>query len=288
MSATLPLVLLPGWSLPAALFDGLRRSLPADGDARVLAYGVSDAESRQAATVTHDPAAAASALLAGMARNALAQSPARALWCGHSLGGLVALQAALLARERVAGLLLLATTPCFVARTDWPCALPAAELAAFAAGLATDPDATLARFDALQCRGGDSVRADLRAVRAWRADAASLNQPAGTDFPWRPNALRLGLDVLASADLRTSLAKVTCPQTWLFGAKDALVPAAVAREIRLLAPSARVVTCAAANHLPGLANDAQALRDALAGLRAAVTDAGTDAGTQPAPITEPR
>lgn len=285
MNEALALVLLPGWSLPAALFDGLRRSLPADRDTRVLAYAVCETGALQTPAATPDRDGAARALLTHMARSALAQAPARAIWCGHSLGGLVALQAALLAPERVAGLLLLATTPAFVVRTGWPCALPAGALAAFADGLDADPAAALARFDALQCRGGDSARADLRTLRAWRAEAAARTPATGTGLRWPPDALRPGLDVLAGADLRASLAGVACPHTWLFGAADELVPAGVAREIRLLSPSARVVTCAAANHLLGLCGDAPAPRDALLALHACVS---ADAGNLPAPCTESR
>jgi len=266
MSDACPLVLLPGWSLPAALFDSLRRALPAGWHVQVLPEALA--------------ASASDGLLAGMASAALAQAPPRAIWCGHSLGGLVALQAALQAPERVAGLLLLAATPSFVRRDGWASAMPAGELAAFAAGLDADLAGTLARFDALQCRGGEHARADLRTLRAWRADAAD-NAPS----PARAAALRRGLQALAAADLRTAAARVQCPQTWLLGECDALVPAAAAREIRLLSPSARVVTCAAANHLLGLAGDARDVRDALAGLRASCLPAS---GTASAPLTESR
>lgn len=235
------LVLLPGWSMPTEIFAGVQRGLPSDINGRVLSVTMS-------------------AALESMALAALKQAPPAAIWCGHSLGGMIALQAALLAPERVSAVLVLAASPSFVVRDGWPHAMPAETLAAFSAGLEGDLDGTLARFDALQCRGGNSARADLRSMRALR----SASMPGASDRRTQDAVgLRAGLAALASSDLRTSVARLACPVTWLLGEEDALVPVAVAREIRLLVPNAHVVTCAAANHLSGLVGDPAAVLNEL-------------------------
>src|SRR5690606_40237197 len=52
----------------------------------------------------------------------------RAIWLGWSLGGLVALHAALDRPAQVRGLAMLCATPRFVAAPDWPHAMPAETL----------------------------------------------------------------------------------------------------------------------------------------------------------------
>lgn len=216
-------VILPGWSLPASVYGSFAAALPAQFRATVVPLPPAET-------------------LRAMAEKALALAPARAIWCGHSLGGMVALQAVLLAPERCSALLLLACTPSFVARDGWPFAMPAETLAAFADGIAHDTVATLARFDALQCKGAADARAASRSLRAQREAAPAADA----------HALAAGLTVLRDADLRSDVTRLACASTWLFGDGDALVPAAAAAQLRMLLPTARVVTCRAANHLPGL------------------------------------
>lgn len=245
------LVLLPGWSMPADLFAGVQRGLAEGINSRVLSVPMN-------------------AALENMALAALEQAPPVAVWCGHSLGGMIALQAALLAPARVSAVLVLAASPSFVVRDGWPHAMPAQTLAAFAAGLEGDVAGTLARFDALQCRGGNSARADLRALRALRSPTRQCAAERGTQgnesvlSAQGAAGLRAGLAALAASDLRVAITRLACPVTWLLGEEDALVPVAVAREIRLLVPNAHVVTCAAANHLSGLVGDPSAVLNELA------------------------
>lgn len=210
------LVLLPGWSLPTQVFDDLLAQLPA----HVRAWPVE---------------LPAGNSVRAIAAAALERAPAHAVWCGFSLGGMVALQAALLAPQRVTALCLLATSPSFVARHGWPHAMPADALTAFAAGLDTNAADTLARFDALQTRGSTTARADLRRLRQWRA--------SGT-----PAALRDGLQALQDADLRADVRRLSCPSIWIFGANDALVPVAVAAQTG----AAHSVVLEHTNHLVGL------------------------------------
>ncbi len=170
----------------------------------------------------------------------LAAAPERALWLGWSLGGLVALAAALRAPKRVAGLILLTTTPRFTQAVDWTPAMAEATLAEFRDGLDGDPSATLARFLALQVRGGTSARETLRALRQAQSARPDPN----------PAALSLGLEMLADEDLRGRLADIRCPALWLFGSRDTLVPAQVAERVEMLMPGASTAIIAGAAHAP--------------------------------------
>ncbi|HSO80247.1 MAG TPA: pimeloyl-ACP methyl ester esterase BioH [Chromatiaceae bacterium] len=230
------LVLLHGWGMNAAVWHGL----PAD---LTLGHRLTAIELPGHGGSPHDPAWQG---LDDWADVCLAAAPARAVWLGWSLGGLVALAAAQRAPERLAGLVLMTATPRFAQADDWPAAMDPETLARFHEGLLADPAGTLERFLALQVRGSEVARDTLRLLK--RELAA---RPAPD-----PVALALGLDLLRNSDLRPALQALDCPSLWLFGARDTLVPAAVGADIAALLPEARVQVIAGAAHAPFLSHPA--------------------------------
>ncbi len=142
--------------------------------------------------------------------------------------------------------MLIAATPSFVCRPDWPAAMPPALLEVFAADLRHDYLRTLHRFLALQVRGSDDAGAVLRELRARLLEHG----------PPAPAALLAGLDILRTTDLRDRLAAIACPVLFLMGALDTLAPAAAARQAARLLPDARVEVIAGAGHAPFLARPA--------------------------------
>lgn len=171
-------------------------------------------------------------------------APSRAIWLGWSLGGLVAQRAAMLLPERVIGLALVSSTPCFVTREDWRCAMDADVFEGFAAQLATDTARTLERFLALQVRGATGERDTLRELKA-----AVRARPAPS-----AQALDTGLGLLLNTDLRNGLAQLARPSLWLFGGRDALVPASAADGVACLLPEAMLHRLPAAGHAPFLSH----------------------------------
>lgn len=228
------LVLLHGWGMNAAVWDGL--GPPITADRRICrielpGHGESPFERR------HDG-------LAAWADACLEAAPERAVWLGWSLGGLVALEAAMRAPERISALVLLTATPLFVRGPDWPAAMDAETLAGFHDELLGDPAATLDRFLALQVRGSDRARDCLRTLRrevSWR--------PAPN-----PTALDIGLDLLRESDLRERIGRLACPTLWLFGQRDALVPSETSEGVARLLPRARQRLIAGAAHAPFLSH----------------------------------
>lgn len=170
----------------------------------------------------------------------LETAPDRAIWLGWSLGGQLALQAALLAPQRVERLLLCTTAPRFVQAQDWPHAMPAEVLEHFAASLQQEHQATLDRFLALQVRGAEDGRATLRQLRAALADRP----------PARPEALTEGLRLLQGTDLRAALAELSQPVHWCFGERDQIIPAALAQEVARLLPTGNIRVLDRAGHAP--------------------------------------
>ena len=172
----------------------------------------------------------------------LARAPQQAIWVGWSLGGLLALEVARLAPERVAGLCLLASSPCFTVREDWPCAMSAETFAQFEAGLAQDHALILRRFLALQTVGADDAKQVRALLGAAALDAASADV----------RALKAGLEVLRLADLRQALAGLKMPLAVMLGGLDRIVPPCIAEVYQNAQPGARVLTHARAGHAPFL------------------------------------
>lgn len=135
---------------------------------------------------------------------------------GWSLGGMLAAELAARRADHCCGLITLASNTCFVARNDWPHAMPSATFEAFLAGCRADGGATLKRFAMLCAQGAHEPRPLARAL------SAGIAPEAGTVE---------GLELLAALDTRAALQSFNGPQLHLFADADALVPAEAAGEL---------------------------------------------------------
>jgi pimeloyl-[acyl-carrier protein] methyl ester esterase len=240
------LVLIHGWGMNAAVWESLSSTLPAGLRLRPIELP------GHGERPLPPPWDGGPGTLDAWADACLEAAPQGAVWLGWSLGGLVALAAALRAAERgpggiggrIRGLILMAATPRFVRAPDWPAAMQPETLAQFHNGLLADPSGTLSRFLALQVRGSDQARETLRRLR----------QKLATGPPPDPRALALGLDLLREQDLRPALPRLDLPSLWLFGSHDTLVPAAAGPRIQRLLPGARIGVIAGAAHAPFLSH----------------------------------
>ncbi|MGL5814230.1 MAG: pimeloyl-ACP methyl ester esterase BioH [Aeromonas sp.] len=150
-----------------------------------------------------------------LAEQVAAVLPARCHLLGWSLGGLVASQLALTRPERLQSLITVASSPCFMAREEWPGIAPKV-LAGFNQMLAGDFKQTIERFLAIQAMGSEHARDDIRQLRHWLAE-----RPAP-----QLAALESGLGLLADIDLRDELAALSLPWLRIYGRLDSLVPKA--------------------------------------------------------------
>ncbi len=176
--------------------------------------------------------------LAAFTDSVAALCPAPAIWLGWSLGGLIALQAALRHPQKVARLVLVGTTPKFVQAPDWPHAMPVEVFAGFARGLAEDYRATLLRFLSLQTGGHESARALLKQLRA---ELFAQGEP-------QPEALAAGLAILEQTDLRAALAAIQIPALVVHGSHDRLAPPAAGEYLAAQLPQARLLRIEGAGH----------------------------------------
>ncbi|TBR12951.1 MAG: pimeloyl-[acyl-carrier protein] methyl ester esterase [Lysobacter sp.] len=194
-----------------------------------------------------DPAALAHALL---------DAAPDAVWLGWSLGGQFALRVALDSPERVHGLVMLASSPRFVAGDGWPHGVKPTLFRDFASALSKDFRGTLDGFLALEALGSATAQDELRALRA---QAFARGEPSTA-------ALVRGLELLDSFDARDELAGLRVPSLWISGRRDRLVPAGAMPVAAALAPDAASRVIADAGHAPflGAADEVAQAIDAFA------------------------
>ncbi len=233
-----PLVLLHGWGMNAAVWEPILPTLAEHFEVNVIelpGHGASP------------PAPAAE--LRDWAQLCLDVAPRRAQWIGWSLGGQVALQAALMVPARVGRLSLVGTTPRFVQSADWPCAMPTSTFEQFARALDEDANSTLMRFLSLQVKGAEHARETLKQLR----DEVAQRPPASAE------GLSQGLELLLRTDLRGELAELACPTHWWFGARDTLVPSAITECLGDWLPAGRIDVIDGAGHAPFLSHPQESL-----------------------------
>jgi pimeloyl-[acyl-carrier protein] methyl ester esterase len=167
-----------------------------------------------------------------------------AIWIGWSLGGLAVMQLALQHPEKVNAMLLVASTPSFVHKESWACGMESKVFDIFADELGKDFSGTIRRFLSLQVRGSDSGRQVLKSLRE-----KVLAQP-----PANIEALRAGLNILKTTDLRNQLKNITIPVSWVLGERDTLIKSTLSKELESILPAAKVSVYEQAAHAPFLSH----------------------------------
>ena len=163
---------------------------------------------------------------------------------GWSLGGLFAMALAARRPERIAKLVLVATSPRFVTGPDWQFGLSLLTVRKFASQLKANYRQTVNDFLELQTRGSvqaGPVLAELRSALDERGDAA-------------PGALRAGLSILEQSDLRAEAASISAPVLLVSGQYDRITPPAAMKALQALLRDARRVEIGRAGHAPFLSH----------------------------------
>lgn len=223
------LALLHGWGLHGGLWKGVAEALAEHYRVHCIDL----------------PGHGRSAMIDGsytvetLASAVASQVPADAHWVGWSLGGMVALQAAA-SGVRIGKLVLIGASPRFVQGENWPHAIPVEVLENFAEELGNDYRATLMRFLALQARGSERAREELRRLRD---EVFAHGEPKAA-------ALAGGLEILRRADLRHTLEDINQPTTLIQGQRDTLVPLGAAMETVQKLPMGNLHIITGAGHAP--------------------------------------
>lgn len=172
--------------------------------------------------------------------------PAKSILVGWSLGGLVAQKLAAKKSHLLAGLVTIASTPRFVAGPRWP-GIAADVLTTFKRQLEKNFSKTLERFLAIQAMGSETAKQDIKAIRE-----QITQYPSPSEF-----ALKEGLHILSSEDLRSEIGAITLPTLRLYGRLDSLVPTSGIDGICELQPQADTVVLPQASHAPFISHPQQ-------------------------------
>ncbi|WP_233840086.1 pimeloyl-ACP methyl ester esterase BioH [Dyella sp. 2HG41-7] len=192
-SGPIPLVMLHGWAMHGGVFAPLVETL-SDQCTMYLVDLPGHGFSRDCGLPLEPHACA----------RAIVEATPPAFWLGWSLGGSIALTAALDFPRHVRGLAMLCATPRFVSGADWPHGRDPSLVQQLATDLETDYHATIERFLALEVMGSPDPRGELRKLRG---DVFSRGEP---DL----RVLQEGIRVLDQTDLRAYLPGLKPGSSW--------------------------------------------------------------------------
>lgn len=235
-----PLVLLHGWGLNLRVFDPLVAQLR--GSFACIAIDLPghgrSVEPPQLAIDGWTAARVATALVDDL--------PDAAIVLGWSLGGQVALELAAAFPEKVSALVLLASTPRFVADADsgWAQGVAPEVLAGFAMQLQSDLRATIRDFLELQVRGSRHAAATRATLEAALHDHGKA----------QPGALSRALEMLRTTDLRARLVNITAPALVIGGEHDRLTPPGATRALAAALRSGTHLELPRCGHAPLLSH----------------------------------
>ena len=238
---SLPLVFIHGWGQHSGAWQPLLDGLSAHA-VHTLALPGHDGTQWQAPGFDLDKLVDAYA----------AQVPAQCVVIGWSLGGIIALRWAQRYPQQVRQLVVMASTPCFGQRPDWPHGAAAEVQAAFAAAVAAAPVQALQHFSDLLAEGEADVRGVRRQLRALLAAAPIPDQ----------TALTAGLAFLAQTDMRASLRDQPPQQATLLlqGEGDTITPFAAAQWLAATLPQASLHALPQCGHAPMLSHASEVLQ----------------------------
>lgn len=250
-----PLVLLHGWGLHGGVWQPLVKSL-----SRHYSLHIVDLPGMGYSSPIDAPAD--TSLLQAVAQHLLNELPPDVDVVGWSLGGLIAMQMALLKPQQIRRMILVGSTPCFVSKPDWVDGVSAAVFQKFAADIGADYKNTLMRFLTLQCMG---EKTGWRTTRQLRESFEKRPTPTLT-------SLQKALSLLLDNDLRTQVPQINARTLIIHGDRDTLAPLPAAQWLATHLPNAQLRVISGASHAPFLSHGEQfiaALEQFLTGAAAA-------------------
>lgn len=233
-----PLVLLHGWAMSSAVFGEALQNL--SNEFCVLAP---DLPGHGQSTAGQDYSLDSLAQDLALWMEGLQLADVRLL--GWSLGGQIALRLAGLTEHRLSRLLLVATTPRFVADEEWSNGLAEGQVRIMARGLQRRFIRTLEDFFTQQF-GEQEISASRR---QWLSE-----QLSPTVIPPQQEAALAALETLRTSDLRGELFALNVPALVMHGTEDRIVPAGAGRYLAEALPLARFQPLEQGGHAPFLSS----------------------------------
>lgn len=227
------LTLLHGWGLNGAVWNSIRDALAARFTLHLIdlpGHGYSQHVGIGSFTATAEHVARA--------------MPQRGHLLGWSIGGQFAIELVRLVPDKIDKLVLIATTPQFIANPAWPHGKKMATLDQFAKNLKENYHATIREFLALQILNHPDQRATI-------AELQTAVSARGA-----PNIAHLtaGLELLRSNDLRNQIQNIRHQTLVIQGDRDALTSERAGHWLATQIPSSQYEMIPFATHAPFLSH----------------------------------
>jgi len=177
-----------------------------------------------------------------IASNVEPDIPDNAVLFAWSLGGLIAMKLAH-SRSDIKGLVLVASSPCFMKKQDWQHGVAPAEFNQLLSELSKDKIKTLQTFVGLVAMGEEHPRQLIK----------ELNEQLESNVPDQETLIS-GLEILRDEDLRLALAKLHCPVGIIFGENDILVKCTTGSAMQASRPDIHAIEISATGHAPFLSH----------------------------------
>jgi len=152
---------------------------------------------------------------------------------------MIAIKLAETKQSEINALILLASTPCFVKKTDWLCGVDDNKLQQIAANLKHDKNNVLQTFIAEVAMGDPFPRETIRTLQ----DHATKNSLDA-------EVLNDGLEILRKEDLRKNLKQLKCSIGMVLGTNDHLVSFSTGQDTLSICPNIELMAIEEAGHAP--------------------------------------
>ncbi len=226
----LPIVLIHGWGLNSGVWQPCAKQLKGDFEVITVdlpGFGLN---------VEHDVSPYTIENIAKTIHQTIGKP---AVYCGWSLGGLVATTIATLFPDSVKSLVTVASSPCFVEQENWHGIKPDV-LSLFHRQLEQDTQKTINNFLKIQAMGSPHIRQDIKLIRD-----LVMRYPMPSK-----ETLNNSLKFLEQEDVRSLLPKISVPFLRIYGKLDGLVPRNVISQVDELAPQSEKIVFDKASHAP--------------------------------------
>lgn len=175
--------------------------------------------------------------------------PQKAIYIAWSLGSLVALRLAIDKPQHLSQLISVCASPRFLATDNWP-GISADLLQQFSHGVAHHRQKTLNKF-ARMLSLSDSKPKQLSQLLSEKILEHGIAER---------QVLLAGLQILADNDLRAQCSSLHCPQSYILGGQDPLLPRETAIAIKQMFPASDIKQIDDAGHVPFLTHSQQFLQ----------------------------
>ena len=163
---------------------------------------------------------------------------------GWSLGGMLAIRIASKLKERIRALVLIASTPCFVKKRDWPHGVDVTMIEEMSARIICgEKEKVLKEFALLVAKGDVVSKKIIRQLHSLLTSNLS-----------NENALVYGLDILMKADLREELQQLKSTIVLLQPENDQLIMKSTGEAVKKINPGLRLEYIKASGHAPFLSS----------------------------------